>query len=100
MLLFRNQNGVFLSLRGGDPARELDIAIRNKINAGEEAWSTQEVCYIISKHVREFGVESKPAVQCASPEPRWEKPKPDFIKVNFDAAFKSDFDDGAFGYIL
>ena len=41
-----------------------------------------------------------PTSMTAIPTSKWERPKPEFVKVNFNAAFKQGSNDGAYGYIL
>lgn len=73
---------------------------RNKIYAGEKVRTTDEVCYTIQRHLLEFSADDSPATVTPIPCLRWDRPKPGFVKVNFDAAFKQDSGDGAYGYVL
>jgi ribonuclease HI len=79
---------------------------RNKANAGELVRSTDQVCHTIQKHCREFDTEGE-RVLSETPMLRnddrsssgWKKPKENFTKVNFDAAFHQSTAAGAWGFV-
>ncbi|XBI67156.1 hypothetical protein VPH35_046564 [Triticum aestivum] len=73
---------------------------RNKIYAGEKAWSASEVTSMVQRHLLDFAPVVLPQIRIDTPATRWEPPRRDFVKVNFDAAFKQDARDGAYGYVL
>ena len=60
---------------------------RNRINAGDKSWSTDEVCHLILKHANDFVGEfvlKEPANHTVA---IWEAPKQNFVKLNFDSTF-------------
>ena len=73
---------------------------RNRVNAGDKAWSTEEVCHQIFKHVHEFAVQIIPRVPVLHTPAKWVLPKPNFVNVNFDAAFQETTHPGAWGCVL
>jgi ribonuclease HI len=79
---------------------------RNKANAGELMRSTDQVCHVIQKHWCEFDLEGE-KVQSETPTTRtgdysssgWKRPRENFTKVNFDAAFHHPTEAGAWGFV-
>jgi hypothetical protein len=73
---------------------------RNKVNAGEQRKSTEEVCRLIQKHCREFKSEQRQAMIAAQQDFKWDRPPLGYVKVNFDASFITEIRDGAYGYVI
>jgi ribonuclease HI len=81
--------------------------VRNKVNAGEMEKSTGEVCSMIQKHYLEFtkGMNTEHTVAAmhdivAHPATaHWVIPAENKVKVNFDASFRDETRDGAWGFI-
>ena len=73
---------------------------RNKINAGEHAKTTEELCYFIRKHIGEFTSAAETNIINREPSQYWKCPPDNFVKINFDVAFHEQQNDGAFGDVV
>jgi hypothetical protein len=79
---------------------------RNKKSAEGKERTVEETCHMIQRHWVDFqikpGGESKGTISnitTAKLEDRWSKPQENWVKVNFDAAFRAESRIGAWGYI-
>jgi hypothetical protein len=72
---------------------------RNKINSGECRKTPDELCFLINKHLQDFMPEPKTNTTAPVFVHKWELPPPGHVKVNFDASFIAENQDGAFGFI-
>jgi hypothetical protein len=57
------------------------------------------LCFLVNKHVREFTPEHKETITIQMSMCKWELPPPGYAKVNFDASFINENQDGAFGFV-
>jgi hypothetical protein len=75
--------------------------VRNKKNAEGKDSSTMEVCCTIQRHLIDFTkVTAAPAPSLDQQPKRWAKPRADHVKVNFDASFLRESNDGAWGFVV
>jgi hypothetical protein len=72
---------------------------RNKTNAEDRVQSADEVCFQIRKHLLEFTPDETQVPIVQQQLESWQLPKPEFIKVNFDAAYCQETHEGAWGFI-
>jgi hypothetical protein len=73
---------------------------RNKANAGERLKTTDEICHSISIHHLEFSKLPTPLTVAPQKQSAWKIPPAGYVKVNFDASFYHESQNGAFGYVI
>jgi ribonuclease HI len=75
--------------------------VRNKANAGEMVRSAAEVCHSVERHMMDFQSIRPPRKPPKPPNIlKWEKPKENMVKVNFDGAFNKVSGTGGWGFII
>jgi ribonuclease HI len=73
--------------------------VRNKANAEEKIQSPEEVCFQIQKFLSDFSSTDAQNANEQTQVELWLPPRENFIKVNFDAAFCQNTNEGAWGFI-
>jgi ribonuclease HI len=74
---------------------------RNKVNAGESIKRASEIIGNVERHLLDFSSLRPPPKPPKPPDTSiWEKPKEDFMKVNFDGAFHEATGTGGWGFII
>ena len=76
------------------------------MNAGEREKSATEVCSLIQRHMLDFSPhlalsqDKNPTYSGRKSQTiHWQRPAPNHVKVNFDAAFRETTGDGAWGFV-
>jgi hypothetical protein len=76
-------------------------SVRNKVNAGKTARNASDVYRSVERHLIDFQSFRSPRKPPKPPNiTKWEKPKVNYLKVNFDGTFNKDTGSGGWGFII